>query len=286
MPIFPRTEVAGISLPRLLIGSNWILGYSHTTPSADQMIKRRFATPEAVCELLEAYLGYGIDALMAPLDPDSPLLAGIRMAEQRTGKHIHLIDTPILDMADTKEGRAAARRRIELSAKMGSTFCLIHHASAELLVNKLTASMPRLPDYLDMIRQSGLIPGLSAHMPELILYSDENGYDVQTYIQIYNCVGFMMQIEVETVSRIIHQAKKPVMTIKAMAAGRVSPYVGLSYSFATIRPCDMVTLGAHTPDEVHEDVEIALAAIERRFPDMEGRSSPAPDTAILAQPSK
>ncbi|MDR0929569.1 MAG: hypothetical protein LBM74_07645, partial [Oscillospiraceae bacterium] len=65
------------------------------------------------------------------------------------------------------------------------------------------------------------------------------------------------------------------------AAGRVSPYVGLSYSFATIRPCDMVTLGAHTPDEVHEDVEIALAAIERRFPDMEGRSSPAPDTAII-----
>jgi hypothetical protein len=48
----------------------------------------------------------------------------------------------------------------------------------------------------------------------------------------------------------------------------------------------MVTLGAHTPDEVHEDVEIALAAIERRFPDMEGRSSPAPDTAILTDNSK
>ncbi len=38
-----------------------------------------------------------------------------------------------------------------------------------------------------MIRQHGMIPGLSAHMPELILYSDENEYDVETYIQIYNC---------------------------------------------------------------------------------------------------
>ena len=39
--------------------------------------------------------------------------------------------------------------------------------------------------------------------------------------------------------------------------------------------CDMVTLGAFTPEEVHEDVEIALAAIERRQPNLEGRSSPA-----------
>ena len=60
-----------------------------------------------------------------------------------------------------------------------------------------------------------------------------------------------------------------------MAAGRCTPFVGLSFSYATLRPCDMVTLGAFTPDEVHEDVEIALAAIERRQPNLEGRSSPA-----------
>ena len=50
---------------------------------------------------------------------------------------------------------------------------------------------------------------------------------------------------------------------------------GLTFNYATIRPCDMVTLGAFTPEEVHEDVEIALAAIERRQPNLEGRSSPA-----------
>jgi hypothetical protein len=64
------------------------------------------------------------------------------------------------------------------------------------------------------------------------------------------------------------------MTIKAMAAGRVSPFVGLSFAYATLRDCDMVTLGAFTPREVHEDVEIALAAIERRRPMLEGRNSP------------
>ena len=59
-----------------------------------------------------------------------------------------------------------------------------------------------------------------------------------------------------------------------MAAGRVSPYVGITFSFATLRQQDMVTVGAFTPYEVHEDVEIAMAALERRFPELEGRSSP------------
>ncbi len=134
--------------------------------------------------------------------------------------------------------------------------------------------MDRLPDYLAMIRDSGLIPGLSAHMPELIVYSDANGYDVETYIQIYNCMGFLMQVEIEYINRVIRSAKKPVMTIKPMAAGRVTPFVGLNFAYATLRDCDMVTVGCFTPQEVHEDVEIAMAYFEHRAPDLEGRSSP------------
>ena len=59
MYLFPRTEVAGISLPRMLIGSNWILGYSHTSSAADEMIRSRHSTRESVIELIEAYLGEG-----------------------------------------------------------------------------------------------------------------------------------------------------------------------------------------------------------------------------------
>jgi len=278
--LFPRTMVENISLPRMLMGTNWMLGWSHTTTSADHMITHRFSQPEPFRSMVEAYLSCGIDAMMAPFTGHEALLEGIRQAEDHTGKHVIKIDTPIIDVTDTAAGRAAAEATIAACAKNGSEICLIHHSSAEQLVSKLKGTMDRLPDYLDMIRQHGMVPGLSAHMPELVLYSDANEYDVQTYIQIYNCAGFLMQVEVEGVRAIIENAKKPVMSIKPMAAGRVSPYVGLSFSFATLRPCDMVTVGAHTPEEVFEDVEIALAAIERRFPDMERRSSPN-KTAVL-----
>ncbi len=29
--LFPRTMVGGVSLPRMLMGTKWILGYSHTS---------------------------------------------------------------------------------------------------------------------------------------------------------------------------------------------------------------------------------------------------------------
>ena len=103
---------------------------------------------------------------------------------------------------------------------------------------------------------------------------------METYIQLYNPMGFLMQVEIEQVSRIIHRAKKPVMTIKPMAAGRCSPYVGITFAYATLREQDMVTVGCMTPDEADEDIEIGLAAIERRLPELEARSSPN-KTAVL-----
>lgn len=272
---FPRTMVGGISLPRLLIGTNWIFGYSHTSSSADKQIVQRNGNLDAMAAILKAYLEHGVDAVMGPLSDVPYAFDAIKKAEDDTGKRIIRIDTPTPCVDNSAEGRKKAEATFDKSKAGGSDFCLIHHQAAEQLVNKNKQILDRLPDYTDMIRQRGMLPGLSAHMPELIVYSDLNEYDVETYIQLYNCMGFLMQVEIEYVHKIIWSAKKPVMTIKPMAAGRCSPFVGITFSFSTLRPCDMVTVGAASVEEVHEDVEIALAALERRPPDVEGRNSPA-----------
>jgi len=278
---FPRTTVGGVSISRMLMGTNWLLGWSHRGVAQDEMIKKRYDTAEAFKPVLEAYLSYGVDTIMAPFSLGPELVRAVKDTEQKCGKKIIMIDTPSMNVDDTAEGRKEAEATIKKCADNGSTFCLIHHSSAEQLVNKNKAEITRIDDYTKMIRDAGMIPGLSAHMPELIVYSDANGYDIETYIQIYNCVGFLMQVEIETVAATINAAKKPVMTIKSMAAGRCTPYVGLNFAWNTIRPCDMVTLGAFTADEVHEDVEISLAALERRFPNIEKRSSPTQNQAAF-----
>ena len=278
---FPRTTVGGVSLSRMLIGTNWMLGYSHTSASADEMIRRRYDSAEAFKPVLETYLRHGVDSIMAPLGNSPDLVRALDETEQKLGREIIRIDTPYLNMDDTPQGRKEAEDEVKASVRRGAKFCLIHHSCAEQLVNKNLGQICRLDDYTKMIRDAGLIPGLSAHMPELVVYSDKNGYDVETYIQIFNCMGFLMQAEIEAVASIIHNAKKPVMTIKSMAAGRCSPYVGLTFSWNAIREQDMVTVGAFSPQEAEEDIEISLAAIEHRFPDMEKRASPVQNQAVF-----
>jgi hypothetical protein len=110
-----------------------------------------------------------------------------------------------------------------------------------------------------------MIPGLSTHMPETIVYADETGLDVESYLAIYNAAGFLMHLEVDWVHRIIWDAKHPVITIKPMAAGRLLPLVGLAFNWATIRDIDMVAVGTSTPDEAREVIEISSSILERRL---------------------
>ena len=277
---FPRTEVGGISLPRLIIGCNWVSGFSHRSAAIDTMIRQEHKNIESTSKIFEEFLAHDIDAVLGLFGVDQNLIPAVQSAQEHTGKKLILIDEPIINVDDTPAARAEAKREIEACAKRGATFCMPLHSCIEELVNKNTQTIDRLPDYLDMIRQAGMIPGLSAHMPEVIQYADLNEYDVETYIQIYNCMGFLMQVEIESVAKIIQSAKKPVITIKSLAAGRTTPFVGLNFSYNTIREKDMVAIGAYTPLEAIEDIEIAQAAIERRPPNISHRNSPL-ETSVI-----
>ncbi len=279
--MFPRTEVGGVSLSRMIIGTNWLAGYSHRSSSADEMIKARHATKDTIVPMLETFLSRGVDTIMAPFGMTPVIYEAVKAAEQKTGRGMIMVDTPVINVDDNAASRREAEQTIKECAARGAKVCLVHHYSAEQLVNKNRRQITRIDDYTKMIRDAGMIPGLSAHMPELVLFSDENGYDVETYIQIYNCMGFLMQVEIEAVASIIRGAHHPVMTIKPMAAGRTTPFVGLNFSWATIRDCDMVTVGCFNEAEAAEDIEISLAALERRAPEISGRNSPAKEQAVL-----
>ncbi|HIZ55068.1 MAG TPA: hypothetical protein H9671_02550 [Firmicutes bacterium] len=279
--MFPRTTVGGMSLSRMIIGTNWLAGWSHRSVAADERIRAHHAHHESIDPMLETFLRHGVDTIMAPFAQTPPILESVRHTEEMLQKKMILIDTPIINVDDTPQARREAEQTIRKSKELGASFCLIHHSSAEQLVDKNKQKIHRLDDYTKMIRDAGMIPGLSAHMPELIVYSDQNGYDVETYIQIYNCMGFLMQVEIETVNSIIWNAKKPVMTIKSMAAGRCTPFVGLNFSWATLRDCDMVTVGCFEEREALEDIEISMAALERRAARLDLRRSPNQNQAAF-----
>ena len=267
MTDFPRTTVGGKSMPRLLIGSNWFLGYSHTSLAKDRFIKS-YQTRDRIADILTVFLRAGVDATMGMATP----LFGeaIDTAEQRTGRKMIRILTPAFNAipgVGPKENEAAVR--FDECVKMKATFCMPHQCTTDALVDRTVQKIRDLDRFTRMIRVRGMIPGLSTHMPETVPYADAQGADVETYIQIYNAAGFLMQIEVDWVMSIIRNAKKPVMTIKPLAAGRLMPIVGLAYVWSTLRDQDMVTIGTTTPDEAKEVIDISLDLLSRRVPDFE-----------------
>jgi hypothetical protein len=128
-----------------------------------------------------------------------------------------------------------------------------------------------------LIRERGPVPGPSTHTPESIIYADETGLDVETYISIYNAMGFLMQVEVDWVHRVITRAKKPVLTINPMAAGQLRPFQALHFVWSSLRPQDMVAVGTMSPHEAQECIDLSLSILEQRqaYPALEETRSKA-----------
>jgi hypothetical protein len=222
-------------------------------------------TVSRLADILEVFLKAGVDTLYG-ITPDQKLLQSIEEAQQRTGKRLITLSIPSLPLEDTPAAKTEAARKLDELAKLGVRICMPHQNTTDAFVNRRTKSLAGIAPYLAMIRERGMIPGLSTHMPETPIYADATGLDVATYIQIYNAAGFLMQIEVDWVHRAIWNAKKPVIAIKPLAAGRLMPLVGLSFAWSTLRDIDMVCVGTNSAREAEEVIEISLAILERRLP--------------------
>jgi hypothetical protein len=266
MDAFPRTIAGGVSLSRMIVGTNWFLGYSHTTNAKDILIKSTMDRKK-VADVIEVFLRAGVDTIMGLMQ--NPVMHdAVRDAEDRTGRKMVVISTPHLPIGPETPAKgineAEVAKVFDAEAKLGARFCMPHQCTTDALLDRCTREIRHMAHVCRLIRERGMIPGLSTHMPEAVIYADETGLDVETYIQIYNSMGFLMQVEVDWISSVIRNAKKPVMTIKPFAAGQVRPFQGLNFVWNTIRDQDMVTVGTLTPDEARECVDLSLAILEKR----------------------
>jgi len=261
----PRTQIEHLSMPRLIAGTNWFLGYSHQTASRSQFIKE-LQSRETLADILEVFFAAGCNSVYG-VRPDSPhLTQAIQDAEQRTGRACVRIGIPSFDLSGTPAARDANLRTLDAYKAIGTELLMPHQCTTDALLDRQKRTIREMDVFLPAIRQRGMVPGLSTHMPETPVYADEMNLDVGTYIQIYNAAGFLMQIEIDWVHRMIWGRKKPVITIKPLAAGRLEPLVGLAFAWATLRPIDMITVGCLTADEAREVIEISMALLEKRLP--------------------
>ncbi len=263
MDEFPRTIVGGVSVSRLIIGTNWLLGWSHTSAAKDAFIKS-FQTRKSIADTLAVYFERGVDTVMGPLHP--LLFEALAEAEDRTGRKAIRILTPVFNIMPGGPPEKEPEAVFDRCREAGATFCLPHQAVTDVLLDRMYGIIRDIGRFTALIREREMIPGLSTHLPETIVIADKTGVDAETYLQIYNAAGFLMTVEADWVMRVIANAEKPVMTIKPLAAGKLLPPVGLAFVWNTIRDRDMVTIGAAAPDEAREVIDLSLDFLDRRLP--------------------
>jgi hypothetical protein len=265
MDAFPRTMVGDASVSRMIIGTNWFLGYSHTSVAKDSFIKS-YQDAKKVAGIMETFLGYGIDTLIGP--PDPMLIDAVNEAQDRTGTEMILILTPTFNIIPGGPKENDAEPVFDMCKRYQCKICMPHMMVTDDLLDRMNGEIRNIERYTAMIRERGMIPALSTHMPETIIIADKTKADIETYIQIYNAVGFLMPVEPEWEMQIIKNAHKPVIAIKPLAAGRLSPLTGLPFVWSTIRNKDMVAIGTTTADEAKEVIEISFDILSRQIPEI------------------
>ncbi len=264
MPDFPRTTVGGVSVSRMIIGTNWFLGFSHQTTAKDKFIQE-FQTCENIADILTVFFENGIDTILGM--PEPILTDAISIAQDRTGRKGILVLTPSFELTKDGPKPGSAEKAFDEAKELGATFCFPHTSVTDPLIDQMRSEIRHYDDLSKLIREREMIPGLSPHLPEAIPIADSTNADVESYTQLYNAIDFLMHLEVDWVMRLIKNAKKPVMTIKPLAAGKLDPAVGLAFSWNTIRDQDMVTIGTTTPDEAKEVIELSRGYLAKRLPE-------------------
>ncbi len=250
---FPMTRIEDVAISRLMVGTNWFLGYSHFSAAKSRWIKE-YMTVDRIVEIMCVFAREGINTVMSMQNPT--MQEAIRRVKMETGVAMEWVCTPSGEHVDD------LLPGIEESAELGARFCMPHQhwTDGNLVVNeKRIIGLERVTE---RIRDLGMIPGLSTHRPETVRVCDDAGYDVATYIQLYNSLGFLCQVETDWIAKVINGTPKPVMCIKPLAAGRVLPTTGLNFVYNTVKPTDTVCIGTMSVYEAQDDIRIARGILD------------------------
>lgn len=269
----PEVEISGVKVSRLICGTNTFNGYSHFSKAKDVWLKRYF-TIERIVEVLEKCQELGITSLLGPINEKT---CQVQEELKKRGKDPMIWISTTLGWLDKEK----LQEETEIASKMGNKLHAIHCSFVD---SHLVSSKNRIEDIEDLlsyIRKLGMIPGISTHRPETLTVLANSGYDVEFVILPFNSIGFLSNLEVNWIAKMIREFPKPIIVIKPLAAGRLMPEQGIPFVLNNIKETDAVAIGVMSPEEVEEDVAIFLDTLMNRHTNRDLLSTPSKSTVTL-----
>lgn len=252
MPALPTFRVEGVELPRLIVGTNSLLGYSHTSRGRDEWIRRVF-TAERIAEVLVHCARLGADAVVGPLHPR--LVEALAIA-RRSGARLTWVSTTAYDID------VPFREQLAQIREAGSPILFLHGAWTDRWP-VTDGQLPGLDDYVAEIRAAGIVPGTALHDADRLDLITRLGLDFAAFLVPVNRLGYAMRPSQEAMLAAVANCGRPVIGIKPLACGRFEENRTAEWLGWTLgRPGVVATaVGVMSEEESAEDIAAVRALL-------------------------
>jgi hypothetical protein len=267
----PQMKFFHASISRVVLGVNPFYGYAHYNGNLGNAM-REWYTADRVCAVMHQSNRFGINAM----------------------NYVHLSRGPE-DLARFQAEGGKMQLIIQVTSKADAGELvktlkpLALQRQGEVVDDAWqSGKMETVKEWCKRARDLGTLVGVGTHIPEVIAYVEEKGWDVDFYSGcVYNrrrtadeqktvLHGEMIEMPSELylksdparMYRVMRQTKKPCFAFKILAAGRIADG-GIEQAFRTafesIKPTDGVYVGMFPKfkDEVRENAEIVHRILTR-----------------------
>ena len=271
--LLPTVDFCGTELSRLIIGGNPIRGNSHISPELNEEMRDYHTVENAVRTLLHAE-ECGINTMQSRADD---IIYEMLDAYREAGGTMHWL----AQTASEKPDPFANIRDIAARDAWG----IYWHGS---MTDRLWKSgeIDKAEEYLKAMRDQGVKVGIACHMPEVLRYIEDAGWDLDFYmVCFYNIAkidrqsilvsgGKMVEEPFDDPDRDIacqfaRHTDKPCIAYKILAASRKCSSDedvrgAFQYAFDNIKAGDIVNVGMfqkHT-DQIAMNTQLVREILE------------------------
>jgi len=265
MTMLPTVDFLGRQLTRMIVGDNPQTGHSYIEDITTGTEMKAFYTPEKVLETLFTIQDAGYNAILPLSTPDN-----LRILKEfrRQGGKLEIIFQPYT--AESLEENLPKMMELE-------PFGIYHQGTTTDLLSE-QGDFDRIHANLALLRRAGVKVGLGTHVPETVLRSEAEGWDVDFYLFcMYNArrgrvgeqSGFITgKPKTHLVFRpedrfdayqVVRQVQKPFIAYKILAGGQIFyghqpeefPAVAEKFireTYENIKPGDLTCVGVFQRD--------------------------------------
>ncbi len=298
MSTLPTIDFFGHQVSRLICGGNPLSGISHVSAELDWEMTEYYTMPNLM-RLLGDCQAQGINTFQSRGDRHQMRMY---LEHRQAGGRMHWIAQSASEFADIPANIRQIARFKPIA---------IYHHGTHTDNSWHTGRIDAVRDLIKLIKDLGLPAGLGSHIPEVVEYAEEHGWETDFYMCcFYNLArGYKTAPAVEQdayardrfnaedpprMAAVMRQVAKPCLGFKFLAASRncATPQAtraAFQFALANIKPTDALVAGMFPKhrDQVRENAAIMRAALRELAPGrrrVQARPLTAGMTSNIARP--